>query len=133
MKNFIRKVAVVASTLSVAVGGALVAAPNASAVGGCAANSLCLYAGTQFTDKKFTTGTVSQCWALADYGLATLNAHIGSWASTLPVRADVYADDGNFDWRDLGDILPGHFSSDTGGALDGAGVICTGGHAPYWP
>lgn len=131
MKNLIRKVAIVASTLSVAAGGAFAIAPHASAVGGCADNSLCLYASTQFIDKRFTTGTVFRCWALSAYGLA-VSAHIESWASTLPVRADVWEDDGNH-WLDLGVILPGHFSSNTGGALDNAGVICTGNHDPYWP
>lgn len=137
MKKLLGKASIVLSSLAIVMGGAVVTAGPANAVGGCSANSLCLYAGTSFTDKRFTTSTVSRCWALYDYGLTNGNppaqSQILSWASTLPVEADLYMDDGGLDWRYVGNILPGHFSSNTGGQFASAVVICTGGHAPYWP
>ncbi|MFB7373986.1 peptidase inhibitor [Streptomyces sp. NPDC056222] len=130
-----RKLASMALAGGLAMTGLAATATPASAVGGCEANTLCLYRSTQYRTMSFAAKSTSACFDLDDYGLTYPSNGINSYVNNLPVKATLYHSEPT-GWFAMSTIRSGGFSSNTG-ALTSDGhwyryseKICTGSATP---
>ncbi|MEV5689455.1 peptidase inhibitor family I36 protein [Streptomyces sp. NPDC052164] len=135
--KFRRVVTALVSAIALAVGGGIVNASSAAAVGGCPTNKLCLYRSTEFRTMSFSATSTGACFYLRDYGLTYPANGINSYVNNLPVKATLWEGSIPNNWSSNGSIRPGGFSSDTG-ALTPEGAywryataVCTGGVFPW--
>ncbi|MEU0341277.1 hypothetical protein ABZ092_20595 [Streptomyces bobili] len=120
-------------SVALAAGSAVATASPASAAQACPADNLCLYAYTAFGNMKLRTVKINECFQLALYDLIDGDG-IMSYRNNLPVKAVLWhtTNVSPKPWEALGAIGAGRFSSNTGGNLSAAILVCTGGRSPYW-
>ncbi|MEV7571437.1 peptidase inhibitor [Streptomyces tanashiensis] len=133
-----RKLASMALAGGLAVTGLAATATPASAVGGCEANTLCLYRSTQYRTMSFAAKSTNACFDLLKSGLTDPWNGISSYVNNLPVRATlwVHYDGASWEKEDYwspSTIMPGSFSSNSSYITwyDNSDVICTGSAVPW--
>ncbi|MER6504362.1 peptidase inhibitor family I36 protein [Streptomyces sp. NPDC001455] len=119
------------SVAALALGGSLVVASQANAVGGCASDGLCVYSGANFTGSKITTRSTNSCFSLYDgIGGPFENGRIVSYVNNLSVVAYIW--DYNYTnktWSKSRTLPSGGFSSDI--RPNGLGfMVCQGSAHP---
>ncbi|MEU9032582.1 peptidase inhibitor family I36 protein [Streptomyces sp. NPDC048383] len=116
-----RKMALSAGALVMATGGLAATASPAAAVGGCPAGKLCLYAGTNYTNMKLSTGSIDSCWDLPNYGLTSVKSYVNN----MSVKATIWDRASNGEYYLDGTISPKRFSSNAGANFGYYGIACT--------
>ncbi|MGJ5697014.1 peptidase inhibitor [Streptomyces pratensis] len=126
-----------AGILALAVGGTLVNAAPAAAVGGCPSDKLCLYRSTEYRTLAFTAASTQACFWLSSYGMGPGTNGINSYVNNLPVKATIWNTNDLNNWYAHGTIRPGGYTSDTGAVTGGefswwkeSNMICTGSAVP---
>lgn len=132
-----RSAATAVASVALMTGGVVASASPASATDICPSGQLCLYRSTHFRTMEFQTGKTYECFQLARYGLADNPYQVWSYDNNLPVKAEFWRSNpvvggGRPDWLPVNSIAAGSSSTNTGGALDRAVLVCTGGRSPYW-